>query len=169
MALTQPEMSCRRNRSPKTVISNQNQTTNMNIAKASARKLRKVKPSEKIASRDSSGFAGRLKLPARNLIQSGQLASSLFEKVASSSKRPLYECGVSQSRYWLAGVEIAQDGKARTGRCKMLHRMAAQDEAHRVDCMVVELEQLGERIRDCGDEPVGRTGISRRKRNEQYR
>src|SRR6516165_10561390 len=37
-------MSRRRNRSPKTVISNQNHSTKINIEKTSARKLGKVKP-----------------------------------------------------------------------------------------------------------------------------
>src|SRR6516162_99283 len=40
-------MSWRRNRSPMTMMSSQNHRTNMNTAKASTRKLRKVKPSEK--------------------------------------------------------------------------------------------------------------------------
>jgi hypothetical protein len=75
----------------------------------------------------------------------------------------------SGSRYRPASLEIAQDSKARTGCCEMLHRMSTQDEADRVNCMVVEFKQFGERIKDGGDEPVGRTGISRRKRNEQYR
>src|SRR5215467_10592207 len=46
ITLAQPEMSCRRNRSPKTVISNQNHSTKINIEKTSARKLEKVKPPE---------------------------------------------------------------------------------------------------------------------------
>src|SRR6516164_6816913 len=44
IALPQPDMSCRRNRSPKIVISNQNHSTKINIEKTSARKLGKVKP-----------------------------------------------------------------------------------------------------------------------------
>src|SRR5271166_714620 len=47
IALTQPETSRRRNRSLMTMMSSQNHRTNINTAKASARKLRKVKPSEK--------------------------------------------------------------------------------------------------------------------------
>ena len=39
--LPQPDMSRRRNKSPKTVISNQNHSTKMNIEKTSARKLGK--------------------------------------------------------------------------------------------------------------------------------
>src|SRR5215467_11714866 len=46
IALAQPEMSCRRNRSLNTVISSQNHSTKMNIEKTSARKLEKVKPPE---------------------------------------------------------------------------------------------------------------------------
>src|SRR6516165_10055578 len=42
--LAKPDTSCRRNRSPKTVISNQNHSTKINIEKTSARKLGKVKP-----------------------------------------------------------------------------------------------------------------------------
>src|SRR6516164_2584164 len=44
IALPQPDMSCRRNRSPKIVISNQNHSTKINIEKTSARKLGNVKP-----------------------------------------------------------------------------------------------------------------------------
>src|SRR5262249_33001193 len=44
IVLPQPDMSCRRNRSPNTVISNQNHSTKINIEKTSARKLGKVKP-----------------------------------------------------------------------------------------------------------------------------
>src|SRR6516162_6385520 len=44
ITLAQPDMSRRRNRSPKTVISNQNHSTKMNIEKTSARKLGNVKP-----------------------------------------------------------------------------------------------------------------------------
>src|SRR5262249_53162744 len=40
-------MSWRRNRSPMTMMSSQNHRTNMNTAKTSVRKLRKVNPSEK--------------------------------------------------------------------------------------------------------------------------
>src|SRR6516164_8103094 len=44
IALPQPDMSCRRNRSPKIVISNQNHSTKINIEKTSARKFGNVKP-----------------------------------------------------------------------------------------------------------------------------
>src|SRR5215510_11152973 len=47
IALAQPEISWRRRRSLRTVMSSQNQTTKTNIAKTSTRKLRKVKPSAK--------------------------------------------------------------------------------------------------------------------------
>src|SRR5215510_12955247 len=47
IALAQPEISWRRKRSLRTVMSSQNQTTKTNIAKTSTRKLRKVKPSAK--------------------------------------------------------------------------------------------------------------------------
>src|SRR5215469_7259037 len=46
IALAHPDMSWRRNRSPKTVISNQNHNTKINIDTTSARKLEKVKPPE---------------------------------------------------------------------------------------------------------------------------
>src|SRR5215469_17653829 len=46
ITLAQPDMSWRRNRSPKTVISNQNHSTKIKIDKTSARKLEKVKPPE---------------------------------------------------------------------------------------------------------------------------
>src|SRR4029077_17375144 len=42
--LPKPDTSRRRNRSPNTVISNQNHSTKINIEKTSARKLGKVKP-----------------------------------------------------------------------------------------------------------------------------
>src|SRR6516162_5794883 len=44
ITLAQPDTSRRRNRSPKTVISNQNHSTKINMDKTSARKLGKVKP-----------------------------------------------------------------------------------------------------------------------------
>src|SRR5215471_14683472 len=53
-------MSRRRNRSPMTMMSSQNHRTNMNTAKASARKLRKVKPSEKKNIAVSPGSTGRI-------------------------------------------------------------------------------------------------------------
>ena len=45
IAFAQQDMSCRQNRSLKTVISNQNHSTKIKIDKTSARKLENVKPS----------------------------------------------------------------------------------------------------------------------------
>src|SRR5262245_56888323 len=66
-------MSRRRNRSPMTMMSSQNHSTNMNTAKASARKLRKVKPSAKkniaispwLPDRAVAGVAPRLRIFCR--------------------------------------------------------------------------------------------------------
>src|SRR5262245_3889222 len=45
ITFAKPDMSWRRNRSPNTVMSNQNHSTNMKIANASTRKFLNVKPS----------------------------------------------------------------------------------------------------------------------------
>src|SRR5262249_57758038 len=66
-------MSWRRNRSPMTMMSSQNHRTNMNTAKTSARKLRKVKPSAKknmaispwLLDRAVAGVAPRLRIFCR--------------------------------------------------------------------------------------------------------
>src|SRR5260370_1542904 len=69
--LTQPDMSRRRNRSPMTMMSSQNHRTNMNTAKTSVRKLRKVKPSARMAispwlpDRAVAGVAPRLRVFCR--------------------------------------------------------------------------------------------------------
>src|SRR5215470_1445316 len=66
-------MSWRRSRSPMTMMSSQNHRTNMNTAKTSAKKLRKVKPSAKkniaispwLSDRAVAGVARRLRIFCR--------------------------------------------------------------------------------------------------------
>src|SRR6516165_6272971 len=59
---------------------------------------------------------------------------------------------------WLARLEISQQRKAGSSSEEVLERMPAQDEI-RVDRMVIEFKQLGERIERAGNNPVERAGI----------
>src|SRR5262249_16296284 len=68
----------------------------------------------------------------------------------------------------LTRLEISQDREAGRRGEEMLERVPAQDEM-RVDCVVGELEQLGERIKHRGNDPVEGAGIFRRAEHQQQR
>src|SRR5215813_10164887 len=74
----------------------------------------------------------------------------------------------ARSGYRSACLEISQHRETGSSRKEVLERMTAQDEI-RMDRVVVELEQLGERIKRGGGDPVERAGIFGLAQQEQQR
>src|SRR5215831_12020646 len=105
IALTQPDMSRRRNRSPMTMMSSQNHRTNMNTAKASARKLRKVKPSEKKS-------IVILFVQGADLLRASRLACAFF---VACDTLPIFAGGTRVRRRRLGGGRIPSLGVSQGG------------------------------------------------------
>src|SRR5208337_3607508 len=82
---------------------------------------------------------------------------------AVNSSAPEYSCSDANRRRLrdrLARFEISQNCETSNGPKEVLERMSAQNEI-RMDCMVVELEELGDRIKRRRDGPVECAGIFR--------
>src|SRR5271169_4970280 len=100
-ALPRPDTSCRRNRSPITVISSQNHTTKIKIEKTSSRKLPKLKPPAK----NISAFPP-VRRHDRTLLRN-QPAAVAYIDVSRAPSQPLLHAGLQRfatetSRLWAA-------------------------------------------------------------------
>src|ERR1700730_7984504 len=67
---------------------------------------------------------------------------------------------------WSAGLEKSEDCEPGGSCSEMLERMPAQNRANRIDLLVKEFQQLGQRVEGCSGDPIGCAGIFRREESE---
>src|ERR1700681_4966348 len=63
---------------------------------------------------------------------------------------------------WSTGLEKSEDCEPGGNCSEMLERMSAQNRANRIDLLVKEFQQLGQRIEGRSGDPIGCAGIFRR-------
>jgi len=64
-------------------------------------------------------------------------------------------------------LKISENAETRSGRGKVLNGMSAQNRTDRINCAVIELEELCGHIQCRSDEPVSRSAVSRWENQEQ--
>src|ERR1700716_3674290 len=65
---------------------------------------------------------------------------------------------------WSTGLEKSEDCEPGGSCSEMLERMSAQNRANRIDLLVQEFQQLGQRIEGRSGDPIECAGIFRRGR-----
>src|ERR1700732_4823397 len=67
---------------------------------------------------------------------------------------------------WPASLEKSEDREPSGSCSEMLERMSAQNRASRIDLLVKEFQQLGQRIEGCSGDPIECSSIFRREELE---